>query len=66
MAKLLYDEHVTQDHEVLCICTENKVPIGFLLIFTVNTYKFYGGIIQKYVSHKARFPNWINFFENTK
>ena len=29
MAKLLYDEHVTQDHEVLCICTENKVPICF-------------------------------------
>ena len=25
MARLLFDEHVTQDHEVLCVCTENKV-----------------------------------------
>ena len=57
MAKLLYDEHVTQDHEVLCICTENKVPIDFLLIITVNTYKFYGGIVQRYASHRATFRN---------
>jgi len=36
MAKLLYDEHVTQDHEVLCICTENKTRGCGLSIFLAD------------------------------
>ena len=49
MAKLLYDEHVTQDHEVLCICTENKVPICFCFMakFVVRGQNLFLSITDK-------------------
>lgn len=36
MARLLFDEHVTQDHEVLCVCTENKTRGCGLSIFLAD------------------------------